>query len=67
VRLMSEHGAVKLEEACRLGLERGVDRYRRVKEIVLSLPVEQQVDCKPIQHDNVRGADYYSSQTSTEV
>lgn len=66
VRLIDEHGATRLEEACRQGTERGVNQYRRVKEILLALPHDEPTAKKPIQHDNVRGADYYTAAMTEE-
>ena len=66
VRLMNEHGPARVEAACSQGIERGVSQYRRVKEILLAMPKEEPTDCIPIQHDNVRGADYYAAAMATE-
>jgi hypothetical protein len=66
VRLMDEHGATRLEEACRQGIERGVNQYRRVKEILLAMPRDEPGNHNPIQHENVRGADYYAQAMTEE-
>ena len=60
VRLIDEHGSTRLEEACRQGIERGVNQYRRVKDILLALPQAEPPRRNPIQHDNVRGAGYFT-------
>lgn len=59
IRLIGEFGALQVEAACTLGIERGVNQYRRVKEILLSLPAAEPVSFVPIQHDNVRGGVFF--------
>jgi transposase len=61
VRLIGEHGSTRVEAACAHGIERGVNQYRRVKEILLAMPQEEPSARIPIQHDNVRGAEYYTA------
>lgn len=59
IRLIGEHGAVRVEAGCAQGIERGVNQYRRVKEIILAMSEAEPTDHIPIQHDNVRGVEFF--------
>jgi len=66
LRLVEKHGGPQMEEACEAALTRGMASYRGVKALLalqentaaLLPPVP---DLPPVQHDNIRGAGYYTS------
>ena len=68
LRLGEKYGRNRLEAACALALALGAYRYRNVESILKSgrdrqpLPTlagEPKVAAAPIDHDNIRGPDYY--------
>jgi transposase len=66
LRLVEKYGGPPMEAACEVALARGMANYQGVKALLVSLantaallpPVP---DLPPVQHDNVRGAGYYTS------
>jgi hypothetical protein len=64
MRLGQSFGAERLEAAARRALHLGSYSYRTVKNILAAgtdrLPLEEEVLTPPPNHENVRGADYYT-------
>lgn len=64
LRLGKSYGETRLEAACRRALTLGAHRYRSVESILRHRLDEQSESAStetaaPIEHDNIRGADYY--------
>jgi len=63
IRLEKQYGKERLHAACKRALAIGSPSYKSVKSILKSgldnqeLPVREEVE--PIEHQNIRGADYY--------
>jgi len=68
LRLYKSYGKSRLEAACRRALHINALSYRSIESILKSgleqkpLPEKPQ-DVKPVAHNNIRGADYYSTKT----
>jgi len=66
LRLGRQHGAKRLEVACLRCLESGTVRYRHIEQM-LSNRMEHigppEPDPAPVNHPNLRGADYYGGIT----
>lgn len=66
MRLGTQKGLDRLEAACRYALVHEVVSYRSIKHILarnLAAPCEEALpEPPPIQHGNIRGADYYDPQ-----
>jgi len=65
IRLGKRYGPERLEAACRRALVIGATRFRSVRSILESgldrEPLPEPVEARsPIDHDNIRGADYFS-------
>ena len=64
-RVTNIHGAVRAERACAHALVFGARSYKPVERLLklgresLPLPGEEPVERAPIEHENVRGPDYY--------
>lgn len=72
MRLGKSYGAVRLEAACRRALAIRGPSYKSVKSILKSgldqqPPPESVQGAAPIEHDNVRGADYYRADHCEET
>ncbi len=63
LRLAKQYGSERLEAACARGNAIGARSYRQVASILKHnldrIPLEQTDDEEPIEHENVRGSDYY--------
>lgn len=65
IRLGETHGSERLDAACERALAINSPSYKSVNEILkqgldkLPLPKPAKKESPPIQHENVRGADYY--------
>ena len=65
IRLGDRYGKERLEKACKRALYYGTVSYKSVKSILKhgldsKLPTEKP-ELKPVVHENIRGANYYSS------
>ena len=70
LRLADKYGSVRLEAAAQCALHSDVPTYKSVAAILKNnldadAPTPAPV-AAPIQHDNIRGADYYSSTNDKE-
>jgi len=60
LKLGREFGHIALERACQLALRRDQISTASVKQLVKRVAAENhQAPPPPIEHDNIRGADYY--------
>lgn len=65
LRLAESYSPERLEQACRRALHFGARSYRPVKQMLAHgldqrpLPGEAPADAEPLEHENVRGPDYY--------
>jgi hypothetical protein len=70
LRLADEYGSERIEGAALRAVATQIATYKSVRDILKSgldkvpLPTDP-VDAPPILHDNIRGADYYSTPTHT--
>ena len=66
LRLAKRYGPERLEAACARAVMVGARSYRNVESILkrgldrAALPVAPPADATPIDHENVRGPDYYN-------
>jgi transposase len=65
IRLSDRYGKERLENASARALFYGTNSYKSVKSILKhgldSKPPKEKPEFKPVVHENIRGADYYSS------
>ena len=71
MHLGRRHGNIRLEAACARALALGSCRYHTVRNILTAgqdrLPIEPPAETDPTPtHANIRGADYYAADTTTE-
>lgn len=65
MRLSKSYGEARLEAACRRALVIGAGSYKSVHSILQHgldqqpLPVQAPAEAAPIEHPNIRGAQYY--------
>ncbi len=61
LRLAEKHGSECVEAACAQALEMGLCGYKRVAALVIQTPQPATTAAKPLQHSNIRGADYFQA------
>jgi transposase len=62
LRLARQNGSTAMEAVCAIALQSNVTGYRSIKAMLANLAAEphnQTAEPTPIQHDNIRGSDYY--------
>lgn len=71
LRLGEQYGSDRLDAACDRALTAGAAGYKSVAAILKRgldrAPTTPEAERPPILHDNIRGADYFSVQTTMEV
>lgn len=70
LRLSEKYGPAALESACGQALQRGTLSYQAVKTLLETVPnpplqSAPTPPAPPVQHDNIRGAGYYTAQIDT--
>lgn len=64
ISLSRKYGPERVEAACTRAVRMKVHRYRSVKSILESgldrQPLPQLIERPPVEHENIRGADYYA-------
>ncbi|MXW84121.1 MAG: hypothetical protein F4246_04545 [Rhodothermaceae bacterium] len=67
LKLGGEYGQTARERACQLALRRDQLSTAAVKQLVKRIAAEHhQAPLPPIEHENIRGADYYLPNETTE-
>jgi transposase len=63
LRLSKRYGEQRLNNACRKALAVGANRYKQIEAILKNnleeVPESTTKDTQPIEHDNIRGSNYY--------
>jgi transposase len=60
LRLADERGRQAVESVCALAVQMNVTSYRRIKAMLDNMRQEPQTtEPPPVQHDNIRGSEYY--------